>query len=211
MNIMAEKKILLLLFHPRFENSRSGKRLIKAASALNHVTIRDVYEIYPDFNIDIRAEQELLLQHDLIIWQHPFYWYSCPPLMKQWIDLVLEFGWAYGKNGHQLKNKPLLQVFSSGGNFEVYQKEGRNRFTYRELLSPFDQTAYLCGMLYLPPFIIPGANRITDEELEDYAVKYTNILNFLQSPRLDAERLMQLQYFNDLNLDAWQETFYKMP
>lgn len=67
---MAEKKILLLLFHPRFENSRSGKRLIKAASALNHVTIRDVYEIYPDFNIDIRAEQELLLQHDLIIWQH---------------------------------------------------------------------------------------------------------------------------------------------
>ena len=55
-----------------------------------------MYEKYPDFNIDVDYEKKLLEKNQIIIWQHPFYWYSAPPLLKQWIDLVLEFGWAYG-------------------------------------------------------------------------------------------------------------------
>jgi glutathione-regulated potassium-efflux system ancillary protein KefG len=206
---MTEQKILLLFFHPRFENSKSNKRLLHAAETLQNITVRDMYEIYPDYNIDVKAEQAMLLQHDVIIWQHPFYWYSCPPLMKQWIDLVLEHGWAYGKGGDKLMGKSIMNVFSSGGNFEVYQKGGRNRFTYRELLSPFDQTAFLCHMTYLPPFIIPGANKISDEVLEGYAIRYLEILNFLQSPELDLQKLASMDYFNDLNFDTWQEKFYK--
>ncbi len=60
--------------------------LLQHAAALNDVTACDMYELYPDFNIDVEAEKA----HDLIISQHPRYWFSCPPLMKQWIDLVLE-------------------------------------------------------------------------------------------------------------------------
>jgi glutathione-regulated potassium-efflux system ancillary protein KefG len=206
---MTERKILILFFHPRFENSFTNKKLIAAASTLNVITIRDMYEIYPDYNIDIKAEQQLLLEHDIIIWQHPFYWYSCPPLMKQWIDLVLEHGWAYGKTGDKLKGKAVMNVFSSGGSFEVYQKNGRNRFTYRELLSPFDQTAHLCGLHYLPPFIVPGANRITEEVLEEYSIRYIEILNFLQSPKMDIQKLAAIEYFNDIKFGTWQETFYK--
>lgn len=206
---MTENRILLLLFHPRFENSNSNKALLHAAQLLNNITIRDMYEIYPDYNIDLHAEKEILTQHDIIIWQHPFYWYSCPPLMKQWIDIVLEHGWAYGKDGDKLAGKSVMNVISSGGNFEVYQKNGRNRFTYRELLSPFDQTAFLCKMNYLPPFIIPGANKITQEELEEYSIRYVEILNFLQRTDVDLQKLKSVDYFNDINTEKWQENYFK--
>ncbi len=182
---------------------------MEATGTLNNITIRDMYEIYPDYNVDVKAEQAVLLEHDVIIWQHPFYWYSCPPLMKQWLDLVLEHGWAYGKNGDQLKGKCVMNVLTAGGTFEVYQKSGRNRFTFRELLSPFDQTAFLCQMIYLPPYIVPGANKISEEELEDYAIQYTEVLNLLQSTALDTTKLNSIEYFNDLKFDTWKEGFYK--
>ncbi|WP_044175632.1 NAD(P)H-dependent oxidoreductase [Flectobacillus major] len=206
---MTEHRILLLFFHPRFENSNVHKKLLQAASTLSTITIRDMYEIYPDYNIDIKAEQAILLEHDIIIWQHPFYWYSCPPLMKQWIDLVLEHGWAYGRTGNMLKGKCVMNVLSSGGKFESYQENGKNRFTFRELLSPFDQTAFLCYMDYLPPFIVSGAHQITDESLEEYSIRYIEVLNFLQSTDWDIQKLTSIQHFNDLNFEIWQEKFYK--
>lgn len=203
------KKILILFFHPRFEESRVHKTLVNTlAAAADDITFHDVYEQYPDFNIDIDREKELLLAHDIIIWQHPFYWYNCPPLMKQWIDLVLEYGWAYGKGGDKLEGKCIMNVLSSAGTFEVYRKDGRNRFTYRELLSPFDQTAFLCKMNYLPPFIVPGANRILPEELEKYAIMYLEVIQFLKSDNIDIEKLKAVQHFNDLNTNQWDTHFY---
>jgi glutathione-regulated potassium-efflux system ancillary protein KefG len=195
---MKENKVLILFFHPRFENSVVNKKLVECINKSLNITFRDIYEIYPDYNIDVKIEQEILSQHDVIIWQHPFYWYSCPPLMKQWIDLVLEIGWAYGKNGDQLKGKKIMNVISSGGTFDVYNKEGRNRFTYRELLTPFDQTAYLCGMKYLPPFISPNANRIDGETLNSYCQKYKNLLQDLIYSSKD-EKYDQVSYMNELN------------
>ncbi|PZV83050.1 flavodoxin-like protein [Algoriphagus aquaeductus] len=109
------RKILVLFAHPKYEQSDVNHALLEPISHLENIEIRDLYELYPDFNIDIQKEQELLFQHEIIIWHHPIYWYSCPPLLKQWIDLVLEYGWAYGPGGVFLKNKcipptnPILQ------------------------------------------------------------------------------------------------------
>lgn len=197
---MPDKKILVLFFHPRFEDSRANKALIKAISTIENVTIRDMYEQYPDFNIDIKQEQELLLKHDIIVWQHPFFWYNCPPLMKQWIDLVLELGWAYGRDGQNLEGKHIFNVITSGGSLEVYQKTGRNRFTYREFLNSFDQTAYLCHMHYLPPFLVPAAGRLTVEELNIYSENYCKILKAIQQPDFDFTQLQEIVYFNDFKL-----------
>lgn len=192
------RKILVLFFHPRFEESRANRLLASAAASLAEVTFRDVYELYPDFNIDVPAEKECLLRHDIIILQHPFFWYNCPPLMKQWIDLVLEYGWAYGKGGDKLAGKWVLQVITSAGTFEVYRPEGRNRFTYRTLLSPFDQTMHLCQMVYLPPFIVPGAPRLSREQLGTYADQYRRILEGLQSGKWTADELGSAEYFNQI-------------
>src|ERR1044071_10222619 len=98
-------RVLILFAHPALEKSRVHSRLVHHCKHLECVTFHDLYQSYPEFDIDVKREQSLLLKHDIIIWQHPFYWYSSPPILKQWQDLVLEHGWAYGSGGDKLSGK----------------------------------------------------------------------------------------------------------
>lgn len=175
------KKILVLFCHPKYESSRVNIALINHIYNKEHVTVHDLYEHYPDFHIDVAAEKELLLKHDVIIWHHPFYWYSCPPLMKQWIDLVLEFNWAYGPKGTALKNKICLNAITTGGSKEVYCSSGYNSYTISEFLRPFEQTANLCGMTYFPPFAVMGTHNLSDEDLETHKTNYGKVIDMLQT------------------------------
>lgn len=191
------RRILVLFAHPRFEHSVVNRAL--AAVAMQHpaVTFHDLYEKYPDFNIDIRAEQDLLLAHEVVLWHHPFYWYSCPPLLKQWIDLVLTFNWAYGPSGTNLRGKTAMNVISTGGAREAYQADGRNRFTLRQLLTPFDQTAFLCGMHYLPPFSVQGTHRLSREELTGKSTEYKHLLDLLSNENTDISGFSDSGLIND--------------
>ena len=85
------------------------------------MTIHDLYEVYPTLSIDVKREQALLLEHDVIVFQHPFYWYSCPAILKEWQDLVLEHGWAYGVGGTQLRGKITLNAITTGGPAHAYR------------------------------------------------------------------------------------------
>ena len=96
------KKILINFAHPAKSHSNINKALRKAVETLDNVTVNDLYANYPDFMIDIKREQALCEAHDIIIFQHPFYWYSTPAIIKEWFDLVLEHGWAYGSEGKAL-------------------------------------------------------------------------------------------------------------
>lgn len=154
--------------------------LIEAVRGLPGVTFNDLYEAYPDFDIRVEREQALLLEHDIIVLQHPFYWYSSPAILKEYQDLVLEHGWAYGKGGDALKGKTVLQVITTGGREIAYQPEGINRFTIRELLVPFEQTARLCGMDYLPPFVAHGSLAMTPEQVVGHADDYRRVVEALR-------------------------------
>jgi glutathione-regulated potassium-efflux system ancillary protein KefG len=191
------KKILILFAHPRLEKSRTNSALIKNISS-SGVTFHDLYEAYPDFNIDIEKEQSLLLQHDIIIWQHPLYWYSSPPLLKQWIDMVLTFGWAYGPDGTNLKDKIIFNAITSGGTREAYTKEGHHGHTLKEFLLPFYQTAKLCKMIYIPPFAIQGTHRITTEELNNQVNQFYVLLQKLASNNIEIEKLLSLNTLNEI-------------
>lgn len=170
------RKVLVLFAHPKFEHSEANKVLIQAITGLENVVIRDLYELYPDFNISIQAEQEALFEAEIVVWHHPIYWYSCPPLMKQWIDLVLEFGWAYGPGGIYLKGKYLVNAITTGGSQEAYQHDGRNNYRIEDFLRPFEQTARLCNMTYLPSFHVAGTHKITTSELQKKANSYKELL-----------------------------------
>ncbi|MFN8259158.1 MAG: NAD(P)H-dependent oxidoreductase [Bacteroidales bacterium] len=191
------RKILILFAHPRFEHSVVNQALVKAVKNKPTITFRDLYELYPDFDIDVKKEQELLLSHDIIIWQHPFYWYSCPPLLKQWLDLVLEFNWAYGPKGNALEGKVIFSAITTGGAREAYRQEGRNRFPLKHLLSPFIQTAYLCKMRYLPPFAVQGTHRLGAEELDNYASDYLKLLNYLAQTEKIGTNIESYELLND--------------
>ncbi len=191
--------VLVLYAHPAPHKSRINRRLAAAAREVAGVTFRDLYELYPDYMIDVEEEQRLLSEHDVIVFQHPFYWYSAPSLVKEYLDLVLTYGWAYGEGGTALQGKSLLQAISAGGSAEVYCSQGRNRFTVRQLLAPFDQTACLCGMRYLAPHVIHGANQLADAaSIQPLAQRYARLLKALRDETLPLEQAAQAEKINDL-------------
>jgi glutathione-regulated potassium-efflux system ancillary protein KefG len=195
--VVSTCRILILFAHPALEKSRIQRQLIKAAQGIEAVTIHDLYETYPNFQINIQAEQKLLLDHDLIVFQHPFYWYSSPALLKEWQDVVLEYGFAYGHKGTALHGKQFLSVISTGGGDQAYRREGNNRFTIREFLAPFEQTARLCGMEYLPPFVVQGVYQLSKEAIAGHAEHYRQTLLALRDCTLDIEQLRQQQHLNE--------------
>lgn len=173
-----------------------NRRLIDAVRDL--VTVHDLYEAYPTLHINVRYEQQLLEQHDAVVFQHPFYWYSAPALVKEWQDLVLEYGWAYGRGGDKLKGKVTLNAISTGGPVFAYRRDGYNRFTIRELLAPFDQTAHLCGMKYLAPFVLHSSLRVeSDEQMQPIIDDYRRLLVALRDDTLDLERAMTAEKISD--------------
>jgi glutathione-regulated potassium-efflux system ancillary protein KefG len=191
-------RILVLFAHPALQKSRINRQLIAAIRDLENVTINDLYEEYPDFYINVKREQRLLIDHDIIIFQHPFYWYGSPAILKQWEDLVLEFGFAYGPGGTNLQHKLVLSAITTGGPMSAYQRDGYNYFTIRELLTPFEQTARFCGMVYLPPFVVSGALRMRDKaEISEYSASYRRIVEDLRDGRFDLTQLRSLNYFNE--------------
>ncbi|MFC1575469.1 NAD(P)H-dependent oxidoreductase [Gemmatimonadota bacterium] len=183
----ASVRILVLFAHPAFQRSRVNKVLVAAARSVAGVTVHDLYEAYPDFQIDVATEQELLLAHDFVVFQHPFFWYSTPAILKEWQDLVLEHGWAYGSQGTALRGKTLFSVITTGGREEVYQHEGHKRLTVRELLAPIEQTARLCGMDFLPPFVAHGTHGMTPEEMEAHGRDYERLLEAIRDEKADLE------------------------
>jgi glutathione-regulated potassium-efflux system ancillary protein KefG len=114
------------------------------------------------------------------------------------MDLVLEHGWAYGEQGHMLEGKKVMSVISTGGRKELYSKEGRNLHTINEFLVPFKQSALLCRMEYLPPFVVHGAHTITREKISVYAHNYQKALDLLRDGKISRIKLKSAEYFNDL-------------
>ncbi len=180
------KKILILFAHPRYEKSRVNKALLEGIHRLDCITIHDLYELYPDFNVDTAREQELLLEHQIIVWHYPLFLYGPPAMVKQWMDLVLEHGWAHGAGGNHMEGKQVFATITSGGSRESYSHGGFNRHTMPELLFPMQQAAYLCRMTWLPPYVVQGTYLLTDGMLADYVEQYSQVLvRLAQSPSLN--------------------------
>jgi glutathione-regulated potassium-efflux system ancillary protein KefG len=159
---MSDSKILVVYAHRNPSASRINRALFENAASLPNVTRHELMSRYPDFRIDVAHEQELLLAHDAIVLQFPFYWYSTPAILKEWQDAVLAYGFAYGTDGNKLRGKKLMVATTSGGPAEAYQAGGYNQFTYSELLRPLQATANLAGMAYQPIFTAGGV-RVLDE------------------------------------------------
>lgn len=193
-----KNRIVILAFHPLIHKSRITRALLKAVEGTEGITIRMMYDLYPDFQVDVKQEQEVLMQHEIIVWQHPLYWYSCPSLLKEWLDLVLEHGVAYGREGRLLEGKRVMSAISTGGRKETYGSEVGVRFTIRQLLAPFEQTVRLCRMQYLPPFVTHGTHLLQAEQISRAAQEYRRALELLRDGALPERELEQKEYMNEL-------------
>ena len=178
----AGAEVLVLVAHPELEQSRANSRLLRAArelqqaSAPGRIEVRDLYAIYPDYVIDVPAEQALLAAARLIVWQQPIHWYGMTPLLKLWVDEVLSFGWAYGPGGTALRGKDLWLVATTGGPEESYRPSSYNRYFFDAFLPPYEQTAALCGLRFLPPSMLHGAHKAAEAEIAAHARTYVDRL-----------------------------------
>ncbi len=196
MKTQHQHSVLVLFAHPNIRKSRINRALVDAVQGLDGVTVNDLYERYPDFDIDVGREQQLLEDHDIVVFQHPFYWYSTPSILKEWQDLVLEHGWAYGHDGHALSGKILLSAITAGGSEEAYGAEGGNQLSVSLLLAPIAQTAALCGMEYLPPFVVHGTHLLTDDGIGRHAKDYRRLIKALRNGRISGDSVQGLDRIN---------------
>ena len=164
--------ICILAAHPALHRSRINRRLLEALAPLDGVDIVDLYETYPDFDIDVPREQERLRRASAIIFHHPMYWYATPALLKEYVDLVFAYGFAYGDEQQELADKILAQAITCGADESTYRHDGFNGVTIKELLRPMAATAHFCGMRWIDPFVTYGGQAIEDAAILEAAEKY---------------------------------------
>ena len=192
------KKILVLFAHPSQHRSEVNLPLVRACAEVDGVTVVDLYAEYPGYCIDIEREQQRLRDHDVIVFMFPVYWYSTPAILKEWQDLVLEYGFAYGHDGTALQGKLAICAITAGGPEQAYQSSGYNHYSIRELLRPLEQTTILCGMTYLPPFTLFGSRTaVEDGKVKQHVANWKRALTTLRDSQLDLAAAATAETLND--------------
>ena len=168
--------------HPYPSRSRVNRALADALSTLSDVDLRTLYALYPDFDIDVAAEQKALARAELVVWMHPLYWYSVPGLLKHWFDKVLEFGWAYGDGGEALRGKSCLWVPTAGGGDATFAPGGLHAHSFASFAPPIEQTARFCGMRWEPPHVVLEADDIDEARLSQAVAELVERLTRWRTP-----------------------------
>jgi len=178
--------IYVLAAHPHWRDSRVNRRMLAAARAVPGVEVNDLYGSYPDFSIDVEEEQARLAKASLVVLLHPIQWYSMPALQKLWLDDVLAYGWAYGPGGTALQGKDLWLAVTTGSPEASYHPQSYHRYFFDAFLPPYEQTAALCGMRFLPPLLLHGAHRASEEAVAAHVAVFADRLRtYPQWPELD--------------------------
>jgi putative NADPH-quinone reductase len=159
---------LIILAHPNFSNSLANKTIIEELQNSNlNIEIRPIQNLYPDYKIDVKAEQEALLRHQTVIFQYPIYWYNMPAILKLWFDFVFEYQFAYGSKGDRLKNKNFIPSFTVGAPENEYTTLGNHHFRVHEFCKNMEQTAYYAQMKYVDPVYFHGTSLVAGYTVDD--------------------------------------------
>ncbi|MEL6167678.1 MAG: NAD(P)H-dependent oxidoreductase [Pseudomonadota bacterium] len=186
-------KVLLYYAHPGARYSRVNSEMQRRASEVDGITRVDLYARYPRHKIDIDAEQGLLRDHEIIVFQFPLFWYSTPSIIKEWQDLVLEHGFAYGTGGTELAGKSMMLACTAAGPEDAYRPEGYQHFPLRTFLSPLEQTARLCQMHFLAPYVLYSSLKAPDTgDVAPHAEGFVRLLGALRDNRYDTDRAAKL-------------------
>jgi glutathione-regulated potassium-efflux system ancillary protein KefG len=191
------KKILILFAHSSLASLSEHNDLVADLQNIDGITFFDIYQHYPDMKINVHEQQELLSKHDVIVFHHPLMWFSTPSILKEWQDVVLKRGWAFGQDGNALAGKIFFNTISTGGTQESYSVEGLHKATMRQVLIPIEKMAQFCKMTFLPPYVIRAIHPVYSDKVRYHRVDYNELLELLYNDKLDIQRAAKLDYLND--------------
>lgn len=179
-------KLLVYYAHPGQRHSRTNRAMAELARTVAGITFVDLYAEYPRYDIDVAREQQRLLDHEVILFQFPLFWYSTPSLVKEWLDLVLEHGFAYGHEGDKLAGKKMMLALTAGGSDQAYTPQGYQSHPIRAFLTPLEQTARLCKMSFPAPYVLYAALKEDDNDrIALHAEGYVRLLTAIRDDAYD--------------------------
>ena len=179
-------RLIVYFAHPGHHYSHVNRYMAQAARKVDDITFVDLYADYPRFDINVDVEQERLRNHDVILFQFPLFWYSTPSILKEWQDIVLEHGFAYGAGGDKLTGKTMLLAVTAAGPEEAYTSGGYQHYPLRDFLRPLEQTARLCDMHFSTPYALYSALKAPAAgEVEPHVDGYRQLLEAIRDDRYD--------------------------
>ena len=137
------KNILVVSGHTDLEqDSVANKTILENLKQQLPDAVFDLLDAqYPDFNIDVKKEQEKLIKADIIVFQYPIFWYSMPSLLHRWVEKTFVHGFSHGSKGKSLQGKKLIASFTTGASETFFANGGIDHMLY-----PIHGICNLCGM-----------------------------------------------------------------
>ena len=171
-------KILVIYSHAYPETSKAGNAILEVFQATPSFEVRNLDALYPDLGkIDVVAEQQALLEADVIIFQHPIFWFGVPAALKRWMEVVLQHGFAYGTDGDKLHGKKFIHSFTAASGADTYAGE-----LGRAVRAPIEASALYCGMAYVQAFPLYGQLTLTNPNVAQEAKAHAEkLVSFVQS------------------------------
>lgn len=180
------KNILIVSGHTNLDASVANKKILEVlAECLPEAEIVRLDRLYPDFRIDVAAEQARLLKADVVVLQFPIFWYSAPSLLERWMEETFVHGFSHGRTGDKLSGKKLVLSITTGAPEALYAKDGPVGFALDDFLACFKATCRLCRMEYAGEIHTCGvsyASRTSEEQ----------IVSQNKASTVHAERLVEL-------------------
>ena len=199
-------RLIVYYAHPGHKFSHVNRYMARTAMQVDGVTYVDLYSDYPRFDINVEIEQQRLLDHDVILLQFPLFWYSTPSILKEWQDIVLEHGFAYGTGGDKLEGKRMMLAVTAAGPEDAYASGGYQHYPLREFLRPLEQTARLCGMRFSPPYALYSALKAPSVgEVEPHIKGYRRLLEAIRDDRYDWDAAEQSDVLDYVSLPIREE------
>lgn len=143
------QNILVVSGHTDLNNSVANKAILeRLENKLPQAEFVYLDKLYSDFQIDVEAEQEKLLNADIIVLQFPIFWYAMPSLLSRWLEETFQHGFSHGSTGDKLKGKKLIASFTTGAPEFMYSYEGAQKYPIEDFLPPIKAMCNLCGLDY---------------------------------------------------------------
>lgn len=200
-------RLLVYYAHPGHKHSHVNRHMASAAAAFDGITFVDLYRDYPRFDIDVDLEQQRLLDHEVILFQFPLFWYSTPSIIKEWQDLVLEHGFAYGSGGDRLAGKRMMLAITAAGPEDAYSSGGYQHYALRDFLRPLEQTALLCGMRFESPYVLYSSLRApATGAVESHVQGYRRLLEAIRDDRYDWDEAERREFVTFESLPIEEDT-----
>ncbi|MGD8346951.1 MAG: NAD(P)H-dependent oxidoreductase [Lysobacterales bacterium] len=194
-------KLIVYYAHPGHRYSHANRDMVRAIEKIRDITFVDLYADYPRFDIDVTVEQNRLLDHDAIVFQFPVFWYSTPAIFKEWQDLVLEHGFAYGTGGDRLAGKWLLLAVTAAGPREAYTERGYQHHSLRTFLTPLEQTAQLCQLGFSAPYVLFSSLQAPAlGTVGAHVAGYRRLLEAIRDDRFDFDAAAGMELLDHSNL-----------